>query len=102
LVRMHKAICQNPELFSQLGGELLLAEQRVRRFCLAQRIDWSYVRALTAAMLELEQHGFAFPRSRLKRVLDWFLGAARAEWLELLSYFLFERKQYYFYANGTY
>jgi hypothetical protein len=101
LLRIHEAICRNPELLSALGNDLLAAEQRVRRFCIVQGFDASYVHPLSVAMCGLEQRGFVLPRSRLKRVLDRFLGV-QAERLAMLSYFLFEKTLYQNYAKGIY
>lgn len=79
LLRLHQRMVASPTLLSQWGVELLKAEHRVRRRCLAQGAKPQYVADLSQAMLELTGRGFRLKESLPKSLLVKALGEERAE-----------------------
>lgn len=74
LTNLHAHIVANEELLQMLGAELLLAEQKLLRRMLVQKIRHDHVAAVVRMIRELYALGINCNRSRFKRLLNSTIG----------------------------
>ena len=92
LVRAHDAIVTCPDLFGQFAEELMAAERRVYRRCLAQRVGDDYTNMLKLRIEELILRGVNLHSGILKQMMTSVFGFARAEAIAM-SYFRARRPE---------
>src|SRR5262249_49677502 len=85
LFRLHERILQRPDLLDRWGTELLRAECRVRRRCLAQGLESRYVLLLCRAIDALKVRHVRMKQNVARQLLESFLGGRSADQL-LLTY----------------
>jgi hypothetical protein len=86
LLRLQQKFLDRPDLLKDWGGELVEAEHRVRRRCIAQGMDGRWLWALSRAIRVLTKRGICLPRSPGRRVLETVVGGSTADRL-ILAYF---------------
>lgn len=100
LLRLHRRMTENLPRVSAWGAELLAAEHRVRRRCLAQGAAPHYAADLSRAILELTRRGFRLKESLPKSLLRRALGEDRAEQWAFRALELFFPERFARYRHG--
>ena len=86
LLRLQQELFARPDLLRIWGRELLEAEHRVRRRCIAQKVERRWVRSLSQAIRMLAKQGIPLHKSPVRRVLETMIGSSTADRL-ILAYF---------------
>lgn len=101
LIRLHCNLLSNPDLLQQWGRELLVAELRVRRRCIVQRVEQHYLKRLSQGIQQLSALGFRKTQSMTKRLIDNLLGVY-GEYFCLESFRRFNPAMYQYYQKEIY
>lgn len=99
LLRIHRALAADRNLYSQWGHELLVAACRVRRRAIVQKISPAFLQSLTQCIHQLREAGFRPPQSLPKRFLDRCFGSY-AETMALSFLRLAQPRYYAYYRHG--
>jgi glycosyltransferase involved in cell wall biosynthesis len=101
LIRAHETILNRSELFDRLGEELMAAERRVYRRCIAQGVAKEYMQMLMHCIEELNRLGISSRSGILRRILSSVFGIAKTESI-LMSYFRSCRFEKFRWFEDTY
>ena len=94
LLRLHQQIVEQPNLLAQWGLELLEAEHRVRRRCLAHGLERPCALLLSQAIAALNKRGVRLKQSFRRRFLEKTLGGSGADKLLLTYLKFFDRQEF--------
>lgn len=98
LSRLHDLLLENLENLNTYGEELIKAEVRVLRRCLAQNVRGDHVRELRLAIADLRKSGIPIPHSRRNDFL-WNAFGSHSEDLTVWYYRFFEQELFNYYLN---
>jgi glycosyltransferase involved in cell wall biosynthesis len=99
LLRLQQELFAHPDLLQKWGSDLLEAEHRVRRRCIAQRMERRWVRSLSQAIRALTKQGISLQRSPARRVLETMIGSSTADRLILAYFRRYNAPEFATYAN---
>jgi glycosyltransferase involved in cell wall biosynthesis len=100
LLRLHEQTLEQPSFLERWGCELLEAEHRVRRRCLAQGLESRYVSLLSKAIAALQRRGLHTNRSLPRVLIESTLGGSSADRLLLIYLRYFAPKEFSYYQQA--